>query len=63
VCPGLTVAAEPGDLGKVEGKLILEPVDGITRAAGQNADEIVASEVACLDGLVQHILTGSLKRL
>lgn len=45
---GLAVAAEAGYLGQVKAKLILEPVDGVTGAAGEDLDKVVASEVACL---------------
>lgn len=40
------MATETGNLGEIEAKLVLEPVDGVTRATGEDADEVVTGEVA-----------------
>jgi hypothetical protein len=45
---GLAVSAKTSDLGEVKGELVLEPVDGVARAAGENTDEVVAGELARL---------------
>ena len=46
--PWLRVPAETGNLGKVKTELILQPVDGIARAAGKDTDEIITGKVAGL---------------
>jgi hypothetical protein len=43
------VAAEAGDEGEVEAEFVFEPVDGVAGAAGEDADEVVTSELACLN--------------
>lgn len=44
----LTMTAESSNLGKVEPELVLQPVDSISGAAGQDGDKIVAGEVTSL---------------
>jgi len=41
------VTAETGDKGEIEVKFVLEPVDGIRGATGEDLDEVVACEVFC----------------
>ena len=47
VCALLRVTAKTGDEGEVEVELILEPVDGVCGATGEDLDEVVACEVFC----------------
>jgi hypothetical protein len=42
------VTTEACDLGQVQVELVLEPVDGITGATGENADKIIPGEVSGL---------------
>lgn len=44
----LTVATKPGNFGKVELELVLQPVDSISGTASQDGDKIVAGEVTSL---------------
>ena len=48
MCARVGVTAEAGDLGEVEGELVLEPVDGVAGLAGEDSDEVVARELASL---------------
>ena len=48
MCARVGVTAEAGDLGEVKGELVLEPVDGVAGLAGEDADEVVARELAGL---------------
>lgn len=43
VCTRLVMAPKTGDLGEVETKLILKPVDSISRTASKNTDQVIAS--------------------
>jgi len=49
----LAVATETGDLRKVKVEFTLEPVDGVSWAAGEDVDEVVAGKIT---GLKEHAL-------
>lgn len=49
VCTRLAVATKTSDLGKVEAKLVLQPVHRITRAPSENMNEVIAGEFASLE--------------
>lgn len=53
VCTRLAVATKTCDLGKVEAKLVLQPVHRITRTPSENMNEVVAGEVASLEQRVE----------
>ena len=44
----LAVSAETGDLGEVESKLVLQPVDSVTGTTSEHANQVITSEVASL---------------
>jgi hypothetical protein len=44
----LTMTAKAGYLGKVEAKLVLQPVYSITRAASENTDQIITGKFPSL---------------
>jgi hypothetical protein len=50
VCARVGMAAEPGNLGQVKCKLVLEPIDGIARSSSEDLDEGITGEVAGLIG-------------
>ena len=45
---GLGVTTKTSNLGEVEAELVYEPVDGVTGAASEDTDEVVAGEVTGL---------------
>ena len=44
----LTVTTKPGNLGKVQLELVLQPVNGVSGTASQDGNEVVAGEVTSL---------------
>lgn len=51
----LTMATETGHLGEIEAELVLEPVDGVTRAPSEHCDEVITSKFASLSSSSAHI--------
>lgn len=51
----LTMATETGDLGEVKAELVLKPIDGVTRAASEDCDEVITSKFASLSSSSAHI--------
>ena len=56
------VSTETGDLRKIESKLVLQPVDGISRATGEDLDQVISSEITSLRGERLGISSGSTER-
>ena len=62
MCAGLRVTTETSDLREVEAELVLQPIDGVTGATGQDADEVVAGEFAGLEGSIGVLLSSPRER-
>ena len=53
------VSTQSSDLRKIQGELVLQPVDGISRTTRQDLDEIISSEITSLRYDGQRISFGS----
>lgn len=48
MCAGLRLTTETSDLRQIEAELVLEPVDSITGATSQDADEVIPGKLTSL---------------
>jgi hypothetical protein len=48
MCTRLRVTTETSDLGKIESKLVLQPVNSIARTASEDSNQVVTGKVSSL---------------